>query len=88
MIYCNYLVFAVFILIFINTKYAEVKVNIIAIFFFTATIRRVPKMFHCGCRQCRVSADAADPYLAPWSQHCAHGQKHHDEESHQRSSRN
>lgn len=35
-------------------------------------------MFHCGRRQCRLKANAADPYES--ARHCRrpHGQEHHD----------
>lgn len=51
--------------------------------YFPATVRRVSKMLPSGRRQRGLDPDAADPYLAAWSQHRAHGQEHHDAQGHQ-----
>lgn len=51
-------------------------------FSLAATSGRVPKMFHSGCRQRRVEADAANPHVAPRAQHRADGQEHDDAQGH------
>lgn len=42
------------------------------------TLGRLPEVLHCGGRQCRLQADAADPYESKRNSCCAHGKEHHD----------
>lgn len=46
--------------------------------FIAATFGRLPEVLHCGSRQCRLKADAADPYELEGYRCCPYGQEHHD----------
>ena len=53
---------------------------------FIATFGWLSKMLHCGSRQCRFQADAADPHVPPREGCRADGQEHHDAQGHPRAS--